>query len=148
MSKVPFILLPLLVACGPKKAPEPVVSAAPEVKTEVPDDATSRKFSSRLLALDITDWNPEDTGSAEFKYGKFSFNKDNTWNGAATLTVIDESVNCSEKGTWSMDPADSETTATVTWTIDSTDCPGREKGKALRVQMTIGDDGKITLFVR
>lgn len=146
-----FFPLALLVlsACGPKEAPEAAPAAAQAEETmKVPDDADSRKFANRLVGLDLKDWVPEDLGAADFRYTTFQFKKDNSWKGAVTLTIIDESVTCTESGSWSMEKADSDNVATVSWTILDTDCPGREKGKTIRGQMTITGEGKVEMLMR
>ena len=150
MTHVIAFLAFLPLACGPKTPPEaaPAASSQPETTMDVPIDAESRKFANSLTDLSIENWMPEDTGMADFRYSMFSFSKDNTWGGAATLTIIDESVNCEESGTWSMESAESASTATITWVVQETDCPGREKGKSLRAKATIDDKGKISLLIR
>lgn len=141
-----FVLL--LVGCGDKSAP---VEAAPEAGPagpEIPGDSLSHRFADRLLALQITNWSPDDSGDVEFKYNRLTFNPDNTWVATGYVAVIDERVDCKEVGTWSMDPAESETTAAMTWTIEKTTCPGREAGRELRLSMSILDNSQFKVKMR
>jgi len=141
------ILLSLIIGCGEKNAPVES-AAAPASGPEIPGDADSKKFADKLMGLTITDWAPEDSGEVEFKYTKLTFAGDNTWQAVAYVAIQDETVDCKETGTWSMDPAESATTAGMIWSIVKTTCPGREAGRDLRLQMTVLNDGSFKVKMR
>ena len=63
------------------------------------------------------------------------------------VEIMDEYVDCEESGTWTMDPADSESTASMTWQLEKTSCPGREGGKEIRVKITIERDGSYEILM-
>jgi hypothetical protein len=142
------LALTLVVGCGDKNAP--VESAAAPVASgpEIPGDANSKKFAEKLLALTISNWAPEDSGEVDFEYTTLTFAADNTWQAAAFVAIQDERVDCKELGTWSMDPAESATTADMTWHIKKTTCPGREADRDLRLQLSILNDGAFKTKMR
>ncbi len=144
---VPLSLL-LAVACGDKQAPVEAAAEPAASGPEIPGDANSKKFADKLLSLTITNWSPEDSGDVEFKYSSLQFNASNGWNAAAYVAIMDERVDCKELGSWSMDPAESATTANMTWTIEKTTCPGRDAGRELRLQMSILNDGSFKVKMR
>jgi hypothetical protein len=47
-----------------------------------------------------------------------------------------------------MDPAESATTADMTWHIKKTTCPGREADRDLRLQLSILNDGAFKTKMR
>jgi hypothetical protein len=149
MNRVLLTLFVLpLCACGDKTAP---VEAAPvQVQTgpDIPDDALSHRFAERLMALEVQNWAPDDSGDVQFRYTRLTFHADNTWAATAYVAVVDEQVDCKERGRWTMDPAASETTAAMTWTIDETTCPGREGNRDLRLEMSILKDGSFKVKMR
>jgi hypothetical protein len=142
-----LLLLPVTVGCGKKApveaTPEPVASGP-----EVPGDAASKKFAEKLMSLEITDWAPEDSGDVKFEYTRLTFSPDNSWQAVAYVAIMDERVDCKELGSWTMDPAESATTAGMTWHIEKTTCPGREAGRDLRLEMTILGDGAFKVKMR
>jgi hypothetical protein len=150
-----LICLALLVpgAAEAKKKKSAEVEAAPaeavpEVTTDIPSDKNSAKFAEALLALNIERFSPTNTASgAKFLYTALSFSPDNTWHATGYVEMLDEKMECTEGGSWSMDPAESATTATMTWTIAQTDCVQREVGHASRYLVTI-QDGRIDVEYR
>lgn len=145
MSRMALPLALILAACGPKEAP---VEAAPaEVGPQVPDDASSRKFAEKLLTLQIISWSPSDGGAVQFMYNTLSFKRNNTWNGDANVSILDEEMACQESGGWVMDPAQSDNTANVEMTVEKTSCPGRDIGAKIRVEASILQDGSYKLMV-
>ncbi len=147
MTRYSLLLASLvLVGCGPKEAPvEAPVSTSRG--PEIPSDSTSGKFAQRLLAVEISDWSPADTGEVGFKYKSLTFSSDNSWVAPGRVEIMDEYVDCEESGTWTMDPADSESTASMTWQLEKTSCPGREGGKEIRVKITIERDGSYEILM-
>ena len=107
----------------------------------VPDDGNSKKFAETLLGTTITGFRPSDSGGGKFEYNTLSFAADNTWKADGYVEIMDERMECTESGTWEMEPAESAKTATVAWTVTKTDCPSRESGTSLRVVMTLGKNG-------
>ncbi len=142
-----LILVPALaLACGGKDksstaAPEAAAAADPTASLDIPGDADSKKFANALLDLEITNFKPSDGAGALFKYDTMDFAGDNTWSGAGFVEMGGERMECTESGKWSMDPAVSASEADMTWTLDATDCAGREAGADTRVNITLNDDG-------
>lgn len=117
-------------------------AAGPDLSAmNVPDDGNSRKFAEALIGVRIEGFRPSDSGGAKFEYNTLSFEADNSWNAAGYVEIMDERMECTESGTWSMEPAESAKTATVAWTVSKTDCPSRESGVELRAVMTLGKSG-------
>lgn len=145
-------LLPLfvLLACGGSKAPpaDAGSSAAAGPSTNAPTDSNSQAFLKRLLALQLTDFRPNDAAGAKFAYTSFDFEAGNTWTGPAYVEMDDERMDCTESGTWTLEPADSEETATVGWVVTKTNCAGREPGQATRASVTINGSGEASFSYR
>ena len=57
------------------------------------------------------------------------------------VSVLDDELPCRENGSWIMDPAQSDNTATVEMTVEKTSCSGHEVGTKFRVKATILQDG-------
>jgi hypothetical protein len=130
-----------LFACGKGAPPSDAGSAsAPAADQEVastPGDAASRAFARALIKAEFTDFKPADAVGAVIQYDRLGFQADNTWQASGYVAFEDEKMSCSEGGTWSMDPADSETTATVAWTVAQTNCAGRTAGTEARAKITL-----------
>jgi hypothetical protein len=144
-----LLALPVLVACGGKKA-APAASAdaggqAREAVTgDYPSDAKSQAFVEGLASLTIENFAAVDGGGARVILGTLRFSGDNTWSASGYVDAGEERMECTERGTWTMEPAESATVATITWAIGSTDCVGREVGTDTRAKVTIeGDDVEI-----
>ena len=120
--------------------------APASVDTQLPDDNTSKKFGDALMAAEITDFRPVDNVGAKFVYSTMSFDAGNTWRADGYVEIQDERMECVESGAWSIEPAESNTVATVSWTVDKTDCAGRDAGQATRAQVTIEKNGISALF--
>ena len=134
-----LIALALLVpsAADAKKKKKDVAAeepqAAPEVKPDVPDDRNSEAFADALVGLSIDRFSPTDSASgAKFLYTSLNFNADNTWRAEGYVEMMDEKMECTEVGTWSMDPAESSSKAAINLTITTTDCVSRESGHVSR----------------
>ena len=140
--------LAFMLGCGDKNAPVEATAAPAASGPEIPDDANSKKFADKLMALTISNWSPEDSGEVKFAYTNLTFAADNTWTAVAYVAIMDEQVDCKEMGTWTMDPAASATTADMTWHIGKTTCPGREGDRDLRLQMIILPDGAFKVKMR
>jgi len=145
MSAALLVLLPTLLACGGSKAP-PVAAAATSATTQepgsgsFPTDSHSQTFVRSLTALDITNFAAVGGNSASVIFSHLSFKKDNTWSAVGYFTADDEHMDCTESGTWTMDPAESDTVATINWIIGKTDCVTRTSGTETRAQITIVGD--------
>ena len=145
MNRMALPLALALAACGPKEAP---VQATPtEAGPQVPDDQSSRRFGEKLVNLQVISWSPSDGGAVQFMYNTLQFRRTNTWQADATVSILDEEVSCQENGAWTMDPAQSDNTATVEMTVDKTSCPGREVGTSIRIEATILQDGTYKFMV-
>jgi hypothetical protein len=154
---MPYAMLWMTLAgCGdkeptstaaPVKAAEKA-EAAPKAKSHggieaAPADEASQKFATSLTALDITDFKPSSMTGGQIAYTHLKFRPEGVWAATGFVEAGDEKIDCSETGTWSMDPASSETMATMTWKIEKTDCAGRDAGGETRAEVTITPDGKI-----
>lgn len=152
-SVLPSFVAIALVVAGPalagkkKKDKGPADAAAPSASAaavpSTPDDAASKKFGVRLMDATLRNFRPNDTGGAKFQYDSMTFAPDNTWKAAAWVEFDDEKMECVEKGTWSMEAAESDKVATVSWKVDGTDCPGRDAGAEIRALLTLSKDGAI-----
>jgi hypothetical protein len=139
---LPIILLPLALSTADakkSKSPENEASDAAAVPVEqqadVPGDAASKKFSKTLMSANgFNNFIPDVEGLV---YKTIRFLPDNTWSADAAIEVMDESMECTESGTWKMDPAKSPKTAGMEWDIQSTDCPSLESGRNLRILATL-----------
>ncbi|HCH65337.1 MAG: hypothetical protein CL927_13820 [Deltaproteobacteria bacterium] len=147
---VTMTTLALLVAgpalAGKKKkdkSPPPSESAPAAAVPTTPDDAASKKFGGKLLKSTLRNFSPADTGGAKFKYDAMTFAADNTWKAEAWVEFDEEKMECIESGKWTMEPAESDKVATVQWTVDKTDCAGRDAGAEVRAQLTLSKDGSI-----
>ncbi len=129
----------LTVACGEKKTPAssgdaaedtPAEATETETSSDLPQDKNSKAFAKALVDLEITRFSPTDDGV--LKYELMSFQADATWSAQAAVEIADERMDCTEGGGWSLDPATSEDNATITWTVEETNCPGREAGDLQR----------------
>ena len=125
---------------GADAAPAPKAAAA--VPT-TPDDAASKKFGAKLMSSTLRNFRPSDAGGATFQYDTMNFAADNTWNAAGWVEFDDEKMECTESGKWTMEAAESDKVANVTWTVDKTDCAGRDAGSEVRAQLTLAKDGSI-----
>ncbi|HJN74985.1 MAG TPA: hypothetical protein QGF58_13735 [Myxococcota bacterium] len=144
------LLFALTMACGEK---EDTSTAAPEeaatpASSAVPDDKASKAFAKRLFELDIKRFQPVEGDGIKLEYDSFVFKPDGNWVATGTVSVMDESMDCKERGVWTMDAADSEETASMTWTLEDTSCPGREPHAEQRVEVTILDDGQFKVKFR
>ncbi len=132
-------------AFAKKKKGDDAAAAAPSgpdlSAMKTPDDANSKKFGEQLVTANIANFKPSDGGGAKLEYTTLSFNPDNTWTAQAYIEIQDERMDCTESGLWSMEAAESANTAMVTWSLDKTDCPGREAGGELRAVITLGKGG-------
>ena len=142
-----LVASPALAGKKKKKAmPEAKVPAAAAAPT-TPDDGASKKFGMQLMTSTLRNFRPSD-GGAKFQYDAMTFAADNTWKADGWVEFDDERMECAESGKWSMDPAESDKVATVTWTVDDTDCPGREAGAEVRAQLTLGKGGAVEAVFR
>jgi len=140
-----LLILTLLLACGEKsEAPNSSASASPAVsmsQLDIPSDSQSKAFAKTLLGTALTNFRPTDTSGFKFIYTSMRFANDNTWSAAGYIEFEDMRMDCEESGTWSMGAAQSSSTAIVTWTVDSTDCDGRDSGSETRALLELGSDG-------
>lgn len=142
--------LATLVACGEKEesSTSAVEEATESASTVVPADKVSQAYGKRLFSAEITRFKPVDGGGADFVYDDLTFKPDGSWSANGKVTIADESMECKEMGTWTMDPAESESQATLSWTVDKTNCAGREDGTTLRAMLILDKDGSYTVKMR
>ena len=150
MSRILLLALAALLIAAPahagKKDKKSPAEAAPAAEATAPapttpDDGKSRAFGQKLVSLSITDFKPSDGGGASMVYSSLRFGADNRFTASAYVAIADERMECTESGPWTMEPAESDSTATVALTIEKTDCPGRDAGKPLRMRLTLGKSG-------
>ena len=87
-----------------------------------------------LLKTGLSGFTPDAEG---LTYKTMTFKADNTFQVDAALTAMDEEIECTESGKWTMDAAESKTTASMNWSITSSDCPTRSTPIELRVKVLI-----------
>lgn len=141
-----LVVSPPALAKKKKKAAKEPAAAAAKATPNTPDDATSKKFAANLLATTIENFTPSDGGGAKFEYTVFKFAGDNTWTAEGYVEIADERMECTESGAWTMDAAASASEATVTWTLDNTDCPGRSAGGETRALLKLTKNGVDAIF--
>lgn len=131
-----------LAACGEKAPASNAGTAAPESRVQAiqaPGDANSQAFARTLVGLDLKDFSPSGATGATIRYNSLKFNADGTVAASGFVEIEDERMDCQESGTWSMDPAESATLATVSWKIDNTSCAGREAGIESRARIDLSN---------
>lgn len=114
--------------------PSSTSSSTADAATNAPSDSKSKAFIKALLNTGLTNFSPDAEG---LKYKTMTFNADNTFRVDAALTAMDEEIECAESGKWTMDAAESKTTASMNWSITSSDCPTRSTPIELRVKVLI-----------
>ena len=112
----------------------------------VPNDPTSKAYAAKLLETTGKGFSPNVMG---LTYTTLTFAADNTWHAEGLVAIMDEEMECVEKGTWLMDAASSETKANMTWTMTSTDCPSRVAPMEMRLELILtGTDAGINANFR
>lgn len=140
-------LLPLLFvlgACGEKAPPAnagsaPAASSGPTSVSVAPADGNSQAFASALVGATIKNFSPSGGAGAKFMYNTLQFKADGSFSAAGFVEMDDEKMDCTETGTWGMDPADSKTSATINWKVEQTNCAGRDAGEQSRAQVDLSD---------
>ncbi|MCB9777369.1 MAG: hypothetical protein H6742_02255 [Alphaproteobacteria bacterium] len=144
------LLVPTADAGKKKKSDSAEASAPVETQTgltgDFPSDAASQAFAEKLVALQISDFRAVDGAGANVVFSSMSFAGDNTWGAVGYTDFGDERMDCKESGKWSMEPASSKTEATVVWTVEKTDCVGREAGVETRMAVELTGDGWTVAF--
>ncbi len=147
MKRFPRLALVLLAAMlvpgaalAKKKKDEPVAPVEVVVEPNTPTDGASKKFAKHLVAAQIANFKPSDAGGATFLYASLRFNPDNTWVAEAFVEMGGERMDCTESGAWTMEPAESDSVGMVAWSLDKTNCPGRESGATTRAKLTFDGD--------
>ncbi|MCP4803715.1 MAG: hypothetical protein GY913_14965 [Proteobacteria bacterium] len=145
-----LMFIAALTACGEKE--ETSTAAADEAATPssdvVPDDKASQQFAKKLYDLDIKRFRPVEGDGIKLEYDSFSFSPDGSWFATGAVSVADETMECKERGTWTMETAVDSDTADMGWTVEDTSCAGREAGAEQRLQMTILDNGQFKVKFR
>ena len=142
--------LVLLSACGKKDA-EPASSGSESTTASsganVPSDKDSQDFAKTLTSTPIHNFSPADAGSVKFEYVTLTFKADNTWVAVSRMGIGDETVDCKEQGTWTMDPAERANTAAMEWKLTATTCPGRPTENIMRTKVVF-KEGQAEIFMR
>lgn len=145
-----FMLIATLTACGEKE--ETSTAAAEEAATEsssaVPADKASQQFAKKLFDLNIKGFRPVEGDGIKLEYSSMEFKPDGSWFATGAVSVADETMECKERGAWTMDPAVDANNADMSWTVEQTNCAGREAGTEQRLQMSILDSGQFKVKFR
>lgn len=142
--------LVLLTACGKKDTPTESsgdAAASASSGAAVPADKDSQEFAKTLIATPVHNFSPADAGSVKFEYVTLTFKADNTWLAVSRMGIGDETIDCKEQGTWTMDPAERANTATMEWKLSETTCPGRPTENIMRTKVVF-KEGKPEIFFR
>jgi len=135
--------------CGPKEAggaAASVVKAAASLGDQVPSDAASQAFAKVLAMTPLTDLEVTSSG-AVLTYSEMKFSGDGSWSADGSVAIADEEMGCTEGGTWGMDAAESQTSASVNWKVEQTNCAGREAGAEQRAVLTL-EGGEVSVIFR
>jgi hypothetical protein len=144
------LIILLLTSCA--KGGESTSSGQPsqasrQIGANLPSDSTSIDFIDSFVSLDIQDFRPGSSSGAILTYANLTFRPDESWHADGAIRIGEDQMECSESGHWSMQPADSSTQATVTWTIDAGSC-SRSVGIEIRAQVSLLDDGEYRIQFR
>lgn len=142
----PILTFLLAMGCGNKDGETTAAPVQAAVKPTTPGDANSDRFAMDLVGLTITNIRPMSAGSARFVYETLDFQPDNTWRGEGYIEIAGERMDCVESGSWSMEPAESNSVAVMIWNVGSTDCINQTEGDR-RYRVTISG-GSISLEYR
>ena len=131
----------LLTGCGDKSAATPTAAAdsGPKITMSVPDGG--KAFVTTLTGSVTKNFEPTDADGASFMYTELQFRGDGTWMAQGYVEAMDERMECAESGMWSVEEVTSKTVATIAWTVDDTNCVGRDKGSSTRAQVPAGTSG-------
>ena len=110
------------------------VEVDPTLKANIPSDGISKKFAKKLLSTEFENFDANITGLV---WEKLIFSPDNTFTATASQFLMDESMSCVEKGSWTMDAASSPTVTNMTLNIESGDCPAADVPRKMRIQATL-----------
>jgi len=118
-----------------------------QIGANLPADDTSRNFIDGFIGLDIQDFRPGSSSGAILTYDNLTFRPDESWQADGSIRIGEDQMECSESGHWTMQPAESSTEATVTWTVDNSSC-SRGAGIELRALISLLDDGAYRIAFR
>ena len=96
---------------------------------------------STLIGSTTSNFAPTDSDGASFEYTSLQFRGDGTWSAEGYVEAMDEKMECTESGTWSVEDASSKTVGTIAWTVGEASCVGRDQGATTRAQVTVGSNG-------
>lgn len=146
---LPFLLLTLFACGGASKKDVGTSPAAESVEMpkDIPQDAASQAFARKLMKNQVVNFRPTDASGASFVYKTLTFKPDNSWDAESGMEADGETIECREVGSWTMDAAEDEHTAMMTWTLGKTTCPGRPEQGKLRVKVHI-EKGEYTIQIR
>lgn len=144
----------LATGCGKKSpaasaATSGASAAAGAMSAQMPATKDAATFAGKLVATTVNNWEPiSDGGDVNFTYKTMTFSPDGSWTANAELEASFEKIGCNEKGSWAIEEATSANEATMVWKIASTNCPMREAGKDLRVQVQLPKANSYTINFR
>ena len=121
--------------------------AAPVAKLRFSGD--TRSFVDALMTNGIVGYDVAD-GGASVVYDTVDLSEAGAYTAATTLRLGDEEpFACVESGSWALDgdAAQDATAAMVTFSLDTTNCPGRTAPKSWRAKLEIsGSDVLVSQF--
>lgn len=140
-----------LTACGKKGAsPDAAAdSGAAALTAEMPAGKDAMSYAGKLVQTTVENWEPvSSTSGAKFVYNQMTFEPSGRWVASGYLEASFEKIDCKENGTWRIEEVTDDRTATMLWTVKTTNCPTREVGNELRVQMIIPENDKYKINFR
>lgn len=144
------LIILTLTACA--KGGDPAASGsssnrAPQIGAHLPQDADSLEFIGGLVDLEIRNFRPGASTGAVLEYAQFGFRPDGSWSADGSISIGEDVMECTESGSWNMEPATSPTMAMVTWTLDNGNC-SRASGIEMKARFTLEGDGEYSLQFR
>ena len=138
-----IITLASLTACG-EKTPAATAAAAPtssQLSMTIPDGGKAKAFAMAIIGSPTQSFSPSDNDGATFEYTQLAFRGDGSWMAEGYVEAMDERMECAEGGSWSIEEVENASTALISWTVNDTDCVGRDNGTKTRAKVTVGKAG-------
>jgi hypothetical protein len=140
----------MLALTGCPKTEEAAVAPAsrsPQIGANLPQDATSKGYIGNLVDTPFRNYRPVE-GAVTLNYESFRFRPDGSWSASGAISILEDKMECEESGSWTMDPATSETDGVVSWTVNDTDCASRKTQVTTRARIQLLDGGQYKFHFR